>query len=230
MNIDEKLAKEYFVLQGYGSLVFEPDGNCPPDFSISSRVGIEVRRLNKNHTKNGKRVGLEQESTPIVDCINSSLKSFGKVKGLSCYLGIISLKRPFPTIKKVKLAVKENVESFLKNPTSSVYTFDIGGSLIVKLAEASDDHEFTFEVGAITDFDLGGWVVPGVLENIRLCIAEKTEKIQPYLNNYSEWWLLLVDHIGYGRNGVEISNSTIRPKEWNKIIVIDPVSKSAYEI
>lgn len=54
-----------------------------------------------------------------------------------------------------------------------------------------------FEPLARMDWDAGGRVIEILGRNIRHCIAEKEIKVEPYLDNYEEWWLILVDHITY---------------------------------
>ena len=42
-----------------------------------------------------------------------------------------------------------------------------------------------------------GWVVPDAIDNIPRCIEDKTRKVlrKNRVEDYSEWWLVLVDHI-----------------------------------
>ena len=45
MDTSEKIAYDFLLHQGFKSIVYEPDGNVPPDFLADGRVAIEVRRL-----------------------------------------------------------------------------------------------------------------------------------------------------------------------------------------
>lgn len=56
----------------------------------------------------------------------------------------------------------------------------------------------TFTLGSRVDADSGGWRLAELERNLGLCIAEKTAKVAAYRARYPEWWLLLVDQIGYG--------------------------------
>lgn len=48
MKIKERIAKRFLERMKLGKVVFEPDGNIPPDFTFTSTgIGIEVRRLNQ---------------------------------------------------------------------------------------------------------------------------------------------------------------------------------------
>ena len=62
-------------------------------------------------------------------------------------------------------------------------------------------------------------------KNLRLCIEEKTRKIAPYRHKYPEWWLVLVDRIGYG---VEACDEQLFREHlkfehsWDKIVLLSP--------
>lgn len=47
MNGDEKIAENYLISEGYINIIYEPNGNCPPDFVVNKEIAIEVRRLNQ---------------------------------------------------------------------------------------------------------------------------------------------------------------------------------------
>jgi hypothetical protein len=51
MNREEKVAKTYLEKLGLGEVLFEPNGNVPPDFLINGRIAVEVRRLNQHYMK-----------------------------------------------------------------------------------------------------------------------------------------------------------------------------------
>lgn len=55
MNREEQLVEEYLKSKGYENVIFEPDGNIPPDFTINGSIAIEVRRLNQ-HIKNSSEI------------------------------------------------------------------------------------------------------------------------------------------------------------------------------
>ena len=47
-NREEKLVIDNLSHQGYENILFEPDGNLPPDILVDNKIAIEVRRLNQN--------------------------------------------------------------------------------------------------------------------------------------------------------------------------------------
>ena len=52
-------------------------------------------------------------------------------------------------------------------------------------------------MGGRSDLDSGGWVIPELERNLKICIDEKTAKVSAIRGRYSELWLALIDHINY---------------------------------
>ncbi len=48
MDQSESHARDYLEHLGLGRVVYQPDGNVPPDFLVDGRIAVEVRRLNEN--------------------------------------------------------------------------------------------------------------------------------------------------------------------------------------
>ena len=66
MDESERIVEKYLLALELGTVVFEPDGNIPPDFSVGGRIGVEVRRLNQNYqNSNGRSQGLEELAIPL---------------------------------------------------------------------------------------------------------------------------------------------------------------------
>ena len=94
--------------------------------------------------------------------------------------------------------------------------FGVCDELKIDFFPASNPHPTFFVLGACSDADTGGFVVGEMAKNIGICVSEKTAKIAPYRDKYPEWWLLLVDLIGFGlgeydqkRGGVPSSGSRL---------------------
>ena len=76
-----------------------------------------------------------------------------------------------------------------------------------------------------SDDESGGWLLAEMETNIRHCASEKAHKIAKVRSKYPEWWLALVDHIGYGLD--EFDREMFRDQvsvahTWDKIVLIDP--------
>ena len=90
----EEITENYLKSLGYINVVFEPDGNIPPDFSIDDRIAVEVRRLNQNYFEGHEVKGLEEDRIPFINLLKSTLDEFdAQYKGSSYWISI-RFKRP----------------------------------------------------------------------------------------------------------------------------------------
>jgi hypothetical protein len=81
-------------------------------------------------------------------------------------------------------------------------------------------------LGGYVDRNAGGWLIPELEKNIRICVKKKTEKIANIRAKYPEWWLILVDHIGFG----QMESMDVR-HDWDRVILINPLKpEEGYEI
>jgi hypothetical protein len=88
--------------------------------------------------------------------------------------------------------------------------------------------------GGYTDGDSGGFVLSELDRNIRICVTEKTKKISRVRERYPHWWLVLVDHVGYGLSGSDreqLRQLVQLDHSWNKIILVNPLDATqGYEL
>ena len=66
-NQDEIRVKQYLQTLNYTHLEYEPLGNVTPDFVIDNSIAIEVRRLNRNVTKDEHLIQVESCEIPTDD-------------------------------------------------------------------------------------------------------------------------------------------------------------------
>src|SRR5687768_10958381 len=86
MDASEAIVEKLLTHMGFTNVVYEPDGNVPPDFLADGQVAVEVRRLNQNHDSgNGKR-GLEEVAIPLWQKIEQLVNSLGPYAGESWFL------------------------------------------------------------------------------------------------------------------------------------------------
>ena len=62
MDDSEARIAAYLAHRGFTDVVYEPDGNVPPDFLVDGRIAVEVRRLNLNAVTGTEYQGLEEAS------------------------------------------------------------------------------------------------------------------------------------------------------------------------
>lgn len=110
-------------------------------------------------------------------------------------------------------------------------TRDFVGGFKADLVAASTLDEKLFMLGGYCDQDAGGWVIPELYKGIRACITEKTTKIARHKAKYATWWLVLVDHIGYGirRDHVELLRGPFEIEhDWERVVLLHPRNPSLY--
>jgi len=88
-----------------------------------------------------------------------------------------------------------------------------------------------FEPFARMDMDAGGAVIGNLVSSINYCIAEKTIKVEKLLENYGEWWLMLVDHIAYSilsdltpYEREQLSDAIKVDPPWSRITIVNILS------
>jgi hypothetical protein len=231
MDDSETEAQAYLTHLGFKKIIYEPEGKSrPPDFLVDQRIAVEVRRLNQHEVRSQAETrspGLEEVAIPVWEHIQSLLPSLGPPKaGLSWYIHI-SYSRPVPKRRALEDAARRHLEAFrdgvLQNPT----TIRVFENFTIELFRAGRLYSDYFVMGGRTDFDSGGWVIPELERNLKICIDDKTAKVSAIRGKYSEWWLALIDHINYG------ADKAIRvpPHNWDKIILINPLDPTkAFEI
>ena len=226
MDDSEKVAHAYLLNLARGAVVYEPDGNLPPDFSVNGTIAVEVRRLNQNEITDSGHRGLEETRIPLAARMRRLLSSFGPPPfGVSWFVSY-EFGRPLPEWKELNSALREYLLTFRDNPvTEREVSATICKGFEIELHRASDLHSQFFVPGGSGDDDTGGWVFQETQKNLRLCIEEKTRKVSPYRHKYPEWWLVLIDRIGFGveacdeklyREHLRIAHS------WDKVVLISP--------
>lgn len=173
---------------------FEPDGNIPPDFSVASTIGVEVRRLNQNYFDGDDAEGLEEQSIPLEQGFRRVLSSFDtKFDGHSYWVGIIYQRPVRGGGRSVGSDITEALESFLKGDRTTPSVLQANENIQLVIRPSSSTRGPLFRRAISVDDDYGGSDVQVYSENIAHCIHEKERKVLPFKSRYSEWWLLLVD-------------------------------------
>ncbi len=78
MDNSERLVEHYLRSLGYLDIVYEPDGNVPPDFLVNRHIAVEVRRLNQNvRSVTGDLEGIEEVFVPLWQAMKRYLPTLG---------------------------------------------------------------------------------------------------------------------------------------------------------
>jgi hypothetical protein len=234
VNYDEQLAENYLKLKGFSSIVYEPDGNVPPDFLVDDSIAVEVRRLNQMIEVEDSHSGLEEVSIPFADLIQRLLDPVVSSEPATWWISV-HFKRPLPSWRETSKGILQacsEVEAINASP----------GQSIVKLASENVSLRFTkgsqsgvpFALASMIDGDAGGFAYDMLSRNINHCIREKSKKVSKYKNRHESWWLILVDHIDYCLSKEELhSVKESRKKDdfWDKIVIVSPLDPTkSYEL
>jgi hypothetical protein len=225
MNQDEAYARAFLESEGYTEITYEPDGNVPPDFLVDGRIGVEVRRLNQSVPVGGIPRGLESDEIAIGKAVRQVLDDLGPAPaGGEPYYIKYAFQRPLAPFKQIKRELRAALEAIRAGtaPPSEQY---LACGLRVSVFLGSHRATNQFRPAIVVDEDSGGWVLDLLKQNIELYAAEKDQKITPYRSKYPQWWLILVDHIGYGLDDYDRSRfqSVVMVKHsWDRVVLIDP--------
>lgn len=235
MKPEEIRAKEFLEHRGFKDIVFEPDGNVPPDFLVNGNIAIEVRRLNQHHeAESGTPEGLEQLAEPLDKRLKALLETLGPpTKGVSWWVAY-TFKRPQLT-KKWQTVARAMLQPFKSGAVEAEGgVVEIDRNFRLRLIRASAPERLAFVMGGHVDSNAGGWAISELQTNLTRCIEEKTRKIEArppggvssYRSKYPEWWLIFVDFINGGtQEPVQVRH------DWKKVLVVHPSNHAgAYEI
>ena len=228
MNPDEQIAFNYLLSVGHDDIIYEPDGNIPPDFSLGSQIGVEVRRLNQHHFHGIHTKGLEEGQFRLNTAIKGILREFDEDALVDAYWLVLNYRRPLGKLKKIKSRMKEELVSFLQSQPPTPHEVTITPRLSMKVLQAGYKDLQRFSIGIESDDDSGGWVIPMYKANIEHCIMEKTGKINPYQTRYARWWLILIDRL-LGLSAHEVSEHTkniSKLDSFERVIIIDPITSN----
>ncbi len=76
-------------------------------------------------------------------------------------------------------------------------SYNLSRNVQIAIASQASNTEQKFSLGIFNDFDDGGWVIDMYATELNHCIEEKSRKIRHLVQKYPNWWLVLVDHLGY---------------------------------
>ena len=229
-NREEKLVIDNLTYQGYEDILFEPDGNVPPDILVDNNIAIEVRRLNQNQkTENGFK-GLEQDEFSVHGILRRIMKEVSDENYEKSFFVCYYFNRPIPSKKEIKKFAKE----VLENHKSSIdehrkYEYNEYFRIRVFPSEIKLDQQYQY--GMSSDRDSGGFIVSLIYENLKLIIAEKEEKTKNYRNKYSEWWLAVVDTIGYGLSDLDLNQFYELPKienQFDRLLLVSAIDHKSF--
>ena len=235
MNDSERTVSEFLNNLRIGLVEYEPDGKNPPDFLVGGRIAVEVRRLNENEEVGGTHRGLEVTAKPLHDAVVRAFSQSGPPPGAHSWFVHYSVRRPLPPWKHLEKHLRESVQEFRDRLADPPTEMRLGRAIRLTFHRASKAHETLLVLGGSSDHDAGGFLVEELSRNLRICIAEKSRKVDRVRSSYPEWWLVFDDRIGYGAlddDDAEQLRAALGPVSgFSKVILVNPLNpKSAFEV
>ena len=224
MDDSEILVERYLRQLGLGDVVYEPDGNIPPDFVVGEKIAVEVRRLNQNHVSGGRREGLENAAVPLWKNIREHLSTFGAPKHGKSWLIFYSFGRPVSSWKVIRKKINDALEPFVLDPNAEAIDRDLEDGFRLTVRSIPPRSSLFVLLGS-SDQESGGWLLDELDRNLKIVIQEKTGKIAPYRAKYPIWWLIMPDHIAYGMDDYDLSlfrDQITVVHSFDKIVLLDP--------
>ncbi|MGY5351118.1 hypothetical protein ACXGQW_00855 [Wenyingzhuangia sp. IMCC45533] len=225
MKQEEKIAKNYFNSIGFEKIIFEPKGQRTPDFELNNKIAVEVRRLNifKNE------IPLEKIQFNIIPKIRKQIENFGNINyNKSAFVGI-TYSRPL----NYNIKIKKKISSILEYHSSRMnesHSYEINNNLKLDIFPSEHKLKSKYFIGASNDLDNWVFVLSEIIKSLKQIIPEKYEKILTFKSEYNNWWLALIDNIGYGiveNELVELSKKINFDLMFDRILIISPCGKRA---
>lgn len=229
MKFEEQVGFEYLRMVGYLDVIYEPDGNIPPDFCVNRETGVEVRRLSQFHFSADGYKSLEEDRIKLIRLIKGILKEFDQESPGVSYWVIPKYRRPLGNLGLIRTELRAKLKEVLLGRMPTPREIAISRTVDIWVAKAALPDKQQFRVSFEVDMDSGGSVTEMYVTNIEQCINEKLGKVRPYWLRYNHWWLVLVDLIvavsGHDTEG--IVDRIRKPPEFERVIIIDPIRLEA---
>ncbi|MGD0023388.1 MAG: hypothetical protein ABSC37_02005 [Xanthobacteraceae bacterium] len=176
MDTSEKHVADFLAGRGYTDIVYEPDGNVPPDFLVDGRIAIEVRRLNQNFDSGPKMQGLEEVAMPLRRNIKALALSLGPPKSGMSWFVFYSFGRPLESWKILKSKIRASLIGFMNDATNEAKSWKLGRRFELEVFPATKLFRTFYVMGGHVDRESGGWLVPEMQKNLNLCIHRKNRE------------------------------------------------------
>jgi hypothetical protein len=215
----EARAEQYLKHSGFVDIESQPEGKDKfPDFLVNARIGVEVRRLQISKLHDGH---VESAARSVCDNLRSLLSDLGPpINGVSWF---VQAKFKLPLVKPLKLRrqIQDRLRLFQDVPLDQI-TLEVNATFRLSLIRASKTHSYRFLHGGYPG-NVAYFVESERKKNLESCLEDKTKKHNKAVltREYSQWWLIFEDHIGYG-SPIEFSEQMRVQHDWDRVILFNP--------
>ena len=232
MDQAELHAKAFLGGLGFTDVIFEPDGNVPPDFALDGRIAVEVRRLHHIERASGSEArGTDESWIPLYRRVSELCDQLSKDNPERFWILSYSIKRPVQTWRSTRAILELWLLSLRNLPAATREHVLNAPSLTVTAYASTELSTPEFHAGIINDPETTGWQIPLLLQGVEHCLVDKTTKVAPYLSRYDEWWLVLIDQISYGvaeESRHFLRRHPISLSSFKRVVLVDPLNSLNY--
>jgi hypothetical protein len=231
MDATEKLVEAHFVHRGFIDVRYEPDGNVPPDFLVENRIAVEARRLSQIHIGDGTTQSLEEAAIPLFKNIAGLAAESGPPTDGRTWFLHPEFTRPVGRWRPLKRKLRRAMQAFSPDSRSGWTILYSQPGFTLEAFPASTARSRRFLMAGYGDLESGGWMIAELEKSIRHCVSEKWDKVARFRCKYPEWWLALVDHIGYTFD--DFDRAVFREQlsikhDWDRIVLVDPLNPARW--
>ncbi len=220
---EEILVKESLTFQGYKKIDIEPDGNITPDLLVDNEIAIEVRRLNQNQIVGDNKLrGFEEDEFKIYGWLKKIMKEVSDESFNESALVMYFFNRPLPNKNDFRKNAKEILVQHKAN-IKEIKEYKVSENFKLNILPSHRKLEQQFQYAGGTDCNYGGFVVGLLYQNLQLIIQEKEQTTKKFKSKYSQWWLAVVDTIGFHPTDVNLSKFYDLPKlkyDFDRILLV----------
>ena len=248
---DESLARKWLELQGYTDI--KRPCSDPPDYVVNSEYAVEVRRLNQRIEVDGQFEGEELSRIALRNTVEKVLEEFdppseGQVWIVDCEY---DFSKPLPETRITKREIRKALQPFagaggdniIEQHLSEYLDYDkhadeleyleyphlcLPCGICLELTAIDAPKSAKFLLKNVSDGE-GIGIVDELIKNLQPYIKEKSLKVRQTnrLNDYQEWWLVLIDHICVvpisilGEQELQALHESIQDRAfWSRIVII----------
>jgi len=157
MKREEQIAKSYLQTIS-NDVIYEPDGNNPPDFRLNKLIAVEVRRLNKNIFKGSKSRGIELERFKLLPALKKVFKEFDSPIPADNYWIRLTYSRPLGNISQIESVARTELQKFLMNKQRTPLEIKLSRHVSITIFKANKKSTQVFKIGIESDHESGGFV------------------------------------------------------------------------
>lgn len=226
MNRDEKRAERWLKDMGFA---VEP-GADPPDFVVDQRCAVEVTRLQtiEDTETRTKREGLRRTLDRVLSKFGPSVDGGGYV--VDCEVRLVP---PARTVEKeVRGALSDWLDGRRQSHDGQPFgnlavpaedTIALASGIQLRVAGPFGSLQTRFRLANV-DSGMGHFPIQDYLAAVPERVEEKRKKVMDRWDLYVEWWLVLLDHVGYvplaGREQRGAMESITCGAPWSRILVV----------